>query len=435
MKNRRALSTVVGMVFAIIAFTTTVVYVSYSMNLLSQYNNTVLAKNQALSDVNKERFQITNVAVVNNKINVTLANTGNLPINFTKIWIQNTTTSTIDWDYSYVPTNGFVTPGSTLTNLGQTMPVSVNPSYSYNVKLVTSRGNAQQFSINSPSSTKLNIQFFAFPANIPSATTTELVMVVTNNSTNTLVNVTPNTPTSTGSSTFTYSALAASSPSKYDTLAPGQTIIFKWDLTPTGNNGDSRTFTASLQNGLAANTASTTVSIINLKATSSVWTTTWGILSIDYTSLQWTQDGGTTWNQAWNLPHGPNTVWKISITNNDPSRTFIFNGNSTLVAFGTKSGSNSAVPFYIINNNYPGSGSGCTGSICPYPSNGQTISSGQTGTLFFGSNNVGINTGQNFRDSQIGPYAVSIILFGYWNSVSSNNFFGQNIPYEGMIVT
>ena len=433
MKSRRALSTVVGAVFAIIALTSTVTYVSYSMGILDNYNQSVLTKNQQLSDVNKERFQISSVTVPNGKLNITVANTGSLPINFTKIWIQNM--STTDWIKSYTPTNNFVVPGGILTKIGQNIPAYINPANSYNIKLVTSRGNTQQFMMNSPSSTKLNIQLFAFPANIPSSTTTELVMIVTNNSTNTLVNVTPNTPTSTGSSTFTYSALGAASPPKYDTLAPGQTIIFKWDLSPTGNDGDSRTFTTSLQNGLSTNTASTTVSIINLRASSSVWTTTWGVLSIDYTSLQWTQDGGTTWNHAWNLPHGPTTVWKVDITNNDPSRAFIFNGNSTLVAFGTKSGSNSAQPFYIINSPYPGNGPSCNVGICPYPLNGQNIPSKSTSTIYFGANAVGVNAGQSFGQSQTGPYAVSIILFGYWNSVSPANFFGQNIPYEGIIVT
>jgi len=426
MRVRRGLSTVVGAVFAIIALTSTVTYVSYSMGILDNYNQSVLTKNQQLTDVDKEKFQISSVTVPNNKLNITVVNTGNLPINFTKIWIQNTTTSATDWVRSYVPTHNFVVPGGVLTNIGQNSGVNINLANSYNVKLVTSRGNTQQFSINSPSSTKLNIQLFAFPSNVPSTTTTELVMIVTNNSTNTFVNVTPNTPTSTGSSTFTYPALGTSSPPSYDTLLPGQTILFKWDLTPTANEGDSRTFTVSLKNGLASNTASTTVSIINLRASSSVWTTTWGVLSIDYTSLQWTQDGGTTWNNAWSVPAATNIVWKVSITNNDPTRTFILNGNTTLIGAGASTGAASAVPFFIIKNNYP--------TLTAYPTNYQTIAHGDTGIIYFQANTPATVTQEQFSNAKIGQYSVSILIFGYWNSVSNSNFFGQNIPYEGIVV-
>src|SRR5690348_14818643 len=171
MKSRRALSTVVGAVFAIIALTSTVTYVSYSMGILDNYNQSVLTKNQQLSDVNKEKFQISSVTVPNNKLNITVVNTGSLPINFTKVWIQDA--KVIDSVQSYVPTHNFVVPGGVLTNIGQS--ATINPSDSYNVKLVTSRGNTQQFTLNSVSSVPVNIQFYAFPSTIPSDFTTELV--------------------------------------------------------------------------------------------------------------------------------------------------------------------------------------------------------------------------------------------------------------------
>jgi hypothetical protein len=45
----------------------------------------------------------------------------------------------------------------------------------------------------------------------------------------------------------------------------------------------------------------------------------------------------------------------------------------------------------------------------------------------------GFSTNEN-RSAKTGRYPISILLFGYWNSVVSNNFFGQNIPYEGILV-
>ena len=429
MKSRRALSTVVGAVFAIIALTSTVTYVSYSMGILDNYNQSVLTKNQQLSDVNKEKFQISSVTVPSNgRLNITVANTGSIPINFTKIWIQNTTTTTTDWSNSYTPTRNFVAPGGVLTKIGQNIPVYINPTYSYNVKLVTSRGNTQQFSMNSVGSVPVNIQFYTFPSSIPSGFTTELVMIVTNNQSGTLTNLVPQISKWTSSpspSTATCTPSATSSPPSVSTLAPGSTSVFKWDLRMTGSSGQICTYVASLQNGFSGNTASATATINAITATSSNWSTTWGILSINYTTLKWSQNGGSTWHSAWSLPSSSNTntIWKADITNNDPTRAFIINGNTTLDAFSTAAGSNTGTPAYIIGSP----------PLNAYSTNTQSIASNTTSTLYFGATAASGTTGVIYNKS--GQYALSILLFGYWSSVQSNNFFGQNIPYEGIIVS
>src|SRR6185312_16078501 len=245
MKSRRALSTVVGAVFAIIALTSTVTYVSYSMGILDNYKQSVLTKNQQLSDVNKEKFQISSITVPNSKLNITIVNTGSIPINFTKIWVQNTTTTAAkDWVKSYVPTQSFVTPGGVLTNIGQS--VNIIPSNSYNVKLVTSRGNTQQFALNSVSSVPIGIQLFAIPATVPSDFTTELVMIVTNNQTSTLTNISPQISKTSSTAACTPSATAT--PASVSTLTPGSTVVFKWDVKLTGKDNQFCTYQASLQN-------------------------------------------------------------------------------------------------------------------------------------------------------------------------------------------
>ena len=434
MKSRRALSTVVGAVFAIIALTSTVTYVSYSMGILDNYNQSVLTKNQQLSDANKEKFQISSVTVPNGKLNITVVNTGSVPINFTKMWIQNTTTSaTKDWVKSYVPTHNFVAPGGVLTNIGQS--VNVISTNSYNVKLVTSRGNTQQFIMNSVGSVPVNIQLYAFPATIPSDFTTELVMIVTNNQTSTLTNISPQI--SKTSSTAVCNPSATASPTSVSTLAPGSTAVFKWDLKLTGKDNQFCTYQASLQNGFPQNTASATATINAITATSSNWSTTWGILSINYTTLQWTQDKtiNPNWVSAWSLPHNTGsgiTVWKVDITNNDPSRTFIVNENSNLLAGSAGSGAGSGVNFYVIQGPYSSSPS-------TYGTNTVSIAGNTTKTIYFGAQGVsGSTAGQPTTGASIGQtgqYAISILLYGYWNAVQNSNIFGQNIPYEGIIVT
>ncbi len=249
MKNRRGLSTVVGMVFSIIALTTTVAYVSYSMNTLGQFNMSVITKNQQTIDTGKEKFQISSVQVVNNKFNITLVNTGILPINITKIWVQNTTAT--DWTRSYVPVNNFVGPGATLKNIGQNIPLyysSASPSYHF--KLVTSRGNTQEFNLNSIGSQPLLVQFNAIPNQIPPSFTTTILMTVTNNMTgnNYFINVQPQMiglPVYTGSGT-TMVSLVSQQTTSYPVLGPGNTAIFKWVYKVSGLNADTVKLTAAL---------------------------------------------------------------------------------------------------------------------------------------------------------------------------------------------
>src|SRR5437867_8198101 len=95
MKSRRGISSVVGAVFAIIALSTVIGYITYSMNVLDNYNQSVLIKTQQMIDNANEKFQVTSVSYVNNKFSIIVNNTGSLPINFTKIWITNKTATCI----------------------------------------------------------------------------------------------------------------------------------------------------------------------------------------------------------------------------------------------------------------------------------------------------------------------------------------------------
>jgi hypothetical protein len=400
-----------------------------------------LAKNQALADVNKEKFQVANVAVVNNKMNVTLVNTGNLPINFTKIWIQNTTTATTDWDNSYVPTKGFVAPGSTLTNLGQTIPAYLNSANSYNVKLVTSRGNTQSLTINSVSSTPLNIQLYAFPSTVPSGFTSQVVLVVTNNSTGTLVNLSPTASVSPSSNPLCN--IGSISPTKYSTLQPGGTAIFVWSLTATGNNNQICTVTAQLQNG---QTISTTVTITAVSLNNTPYAQNAGLITISYTSFRWTQ--GTAWNNGWSIPANTNTAFSIQFTNNNQTTgpqgqqyNLWISQYSQIILTSTEGNSGSIhdpYVFYIVK----------PVTINPYtltaynPEYSTGIpNQGGSAVLYFAacsqgtaSNTCSWNTNNNLPSGQ---YYGIFVLYGKFTINSGDNTVGtyaQTIPFFAVIV-
>lgn len=440
MRSHRALSTVVGTVFAIIALTSTVTYISYSMGILNNYNQSVLTKNQQLIDTDKEKFQISSVTVPNNKLNITISNTGNLPINFTKLWIQNTTT--VDWMNNYIPKNNFVAPGGVLTNIGQDIPAYINPSNSYNVKLVTSRGNTQQLNVNSANTAPLNIQFFAIPASVVSGFKTELIMVVVNNGSATLVNLSPTSlPTPTGSASCVASSV---SPTSYSTLSPGSTAIFKWDVTGTISSGYisqscTYTITQPLQNGYRQNLQTTiTVSPVSLSSTN--YAQNAGLLTITYTSFQWLQD--SHWNSGWSIPGGTSTAFSIQIQNNNVTSNNVnlyISQQSQIVVYNPKS--SSASQFYIAQAIVPNqSGFSITSYNCNGPPSNDyciNIPPGQVATLYFAQKNPGNSNLQVNMINSGNDGMAFIVMYGKFSSSQNGpgNQYGQNLPFLGILAS
>lgn len=433
MKSRRALSTVVGTVFAIIALTSTVTYISYSMGILNNYNQSVLTKNQQLSDVNKEKFQISSVTVPNNKLNITVVNTGSLPINFTKIWIQNTTTT--DWVRSYVPTHNFVAPGSVLTNIGQNSGVYINPANSYNIKIVTSRGNTQQFTMNSANSAPLNIQLIALPPNVPSGFSSQLVMTVTNNGSATLTNLVP-VLNAIGSPTATCTVNPVN-PSKYYTLTPGSTAIFSWSVKIMGTqDGQTCSYQAQLQNGYPNNVASATItmSVVTLSATN--YATNAGVLTINYTSFKWAQ--ANSWNTGWQFTHG-NTGFAITLANNNQTSGGykLWVSENSQLFFQAAGGTAAPTSFYIVNsvNLNPGGA-----SVSKYnPDYNTSIANrGGTTTMYFGSAKQGSTSqGNTIQNLGAGEYVGFIVIYGKYaiNQGDAGSQYAQTIPFVAVIAT
>ncbi|HSD04161.1 MAG TPA: LamG-like jellyroll fold domain-containing protein, partial [Nitrosopumilaceae archaeon] len=259
MRSRKGLSTVVGAIFFVIAASSTIGYVTYSMNTVDRYNQSVLEKNQEDVERSDEQFKITRVTVDNNKFNITIQNTGSLPVNITRLWVENTTdTDDIDRVFKY-DIKKAVYPGENVVKVGQTLPFYVKSSQAYDLKLVTERGNEQEFSVNSANAQPLQLQLFATPEKLPTGFTTTLLLAVTNNMSNNgiLTNLVPIlTPTDFGST----SALASGpEPTSVSVLEQGNTAFFKWTYTVSGEPGEYTNFEARLTNGYPGNTVTESV--------------------------------------------------------------------------------------------------------------------------------------------------------------------------------
>lgn len=259
MKNRRALSTLVGAVFFIIAASSTVAYVSYSMNVIDDFSQAVIIKESVDEARNSESFEISDAIITNNKFDLTVQNKGQLPIKLTKLWIENTTDSS--WIPSKFDLDQNISPSNSVGGIGQTISLSAVDTQAYKISLVTDRGNTETYFFNSVPDQNISINLHAAPENIANGFSTTLFMTVTNDLPNdiTLLNITPEMLSQSGSASATCDA--SSTPSSYPSLKKGESVIFKWGCTLTGNSGSSSTFTASLVNGFPGNDASTTVTI------------------------------------------------------------------------------------------------------------------------------------------------------------------------------
>ncbi|HEV2193476.1 MAG TPA: hypothetical protein VGR54_07670 [Nitrosopumilaceae archaeon] len=452
MRARRGLSTVIGMVFSIIALSTTLVYITYSMNTLDQYNQVVLSKNQVLLNQDQEKFVVASATFVNNKFNITVINTGNLPINFTKLWIINTTASSTDKVYYYSLTNSLVTPGGILKNIGQS--VSSCPPFptcsfmttpAYHIKLVTSRGNTQEFNVNSVGSAPINIQFLAAPNTIPATGfKTTLLMIVTNNGSSTLTNLTPMTPllntTSNPAPTCTLVQNQANPP-RYNALQPGGTIIFRWDLSVSGSVNQSYCiWKAQLQNGYPGNVAYATATISKVTLASTNYAENAGLMTENYTSFLWSQGNG--WHNGWSMSANKPTAFSIKLTNNNSTGTFYVSKQTSLVFFppinpqqNTKS-----TYTYIVNGSDV---SGVTPKVSPNYGcvNGDyciPILPLQTVTIYFAGSSAAaaLNSDASTLDSQVAPNTGFLILFGKFaaSPSASGVSYAQNIPFLAIML-
>ncbi len=446
MRTRRGLSTVVGMVFSIIALTTTLVYITYSMNTLDQYNQAVLSVNHQSQNQNNEKFQVTSATFVNNKFNITLVNTGSLPISFTKLWIVNTTALSSDKVYYYSLTNSFVTPGGILKNIGQSVSCPPSPTCSfmttpsYHIKLVTSRGNTQEFNINSISSTILNLQLLTMPPTVPSQFTTQLVMIVANNSTGVLANVIPQTPqivTSGPSASTATCTLGALSPTSYPTLQVGQVALFTWPLTISGNPGQICTYTAQLQGSSQTVQATVTSTVVSL-VPATTYSQYSGIMTINYTSFRWTQ--GNTWNPNWSFPSLTTTDFKLNFTNNNNTAggyNLWVSKYSQLMLFPTIVPPDNKVvpkPFFIVGSIVLNP----TLGITPYIDNSTGVpNQGGTTTLYFGASTAGGASQEPSGTLTANtPYYGMLEIYGKFTKNSldaSGGSYAQSVPYVAVI--
>lgn len=256
MKTRRGLTTVVGAVFFLIAIITAASYLTYSMNLFESFSENVFAAEQERENKKSESFDISNLTIENNKINLDIYNSGEIPVSFTRLWIENVTG--INQVYKF-DLNKTVPTGITSKNILENLQFTALETQSYKMKLVTNRGTTKEFSINA-SNDPLKLQLFALPEAVPTNFKSTILLAVTNNSTQNTI-YTNVQPILNVISIGANATLEGSSPDPYPVLEKGNTAIFEWPFRFTGDDGTSVRFEASILNDIPGNVVSKEVQV------------------------------------------------------------------------------------------------------------------------------------------------------------------------------
>ena len=413
------------MIFLVIVLSSVIGYFTYGIDLIERVSDEVAIKGVQSIDKSKENFEIVNIGITDGKFDLTIKNTGQLPINFTRLWVNNVTDSS--WSLQNFTLNEISAPGQISYGVGQNLELHALESQSYDLRLVTERGNLFNVQITSPQDEALEMNLFSSPKSTLTGQNVTLWFGVTNNSTDgsVLQLITPqieDPPDVTGGATATHKE--GPIPSSKESLSPGDTAFFKWIYSVTGSTGDTITFNATVDNAKQGNYVQESVEFFSIDA-DSLSAQNAGVLQMIYTSLEWTQ--GSAWSSGWNLEASTDTVWRINVTNNDASNTFYF-GEDTVMLLTPVGGT--ATEYYIVN------GSTTDPTVTAYTDLGYSVGPGDEIRIYFGATKAGgaieVKTGSK------GVYESPIMMFGEMCSggscPGSGTPYGQTIPFLGILL-
>ncbi len=188
MRTRRGLSTVVGTVFFIIAATTVISYISSSMDRIDQFSQSVIVADAENINRGIENIKISSVSIDDDKFNITVVNTGSLPVHLTRLWVTNGDSALPD---NKVDLDVRINPGSKAIKIGQSNPsIPANTNSPYTLKIVTERGNLASHQVFNNLETRIKV---ISPASVLPDEKIQVTALYINNSTvpNTITDLTP----------------------------------------------------------------------------------------------------------------------------------------------------------------------------------------------------------------------------------------------------
>jgi len=257
MTHHRGLSAVVGTVFLIAIVIGAMSYISYSLDVMGNFSESLISEESRQRDKQDEAFEISSIDITAaNKLDGIIKNSGEIPIQLKTLYIDEQGINDVVQKFTL---NTSISPGNTV-NLKDLVDFDMDATKGYNMKVVSSRGEVNSFYVNSPSQQKLPMYLRTIPEYVPSEFTTTVLFSVVNNmsNNNVLYNVTPELNATTVLGNNVGNIRTGPIPTSYPVLYPGDVATFEYSVQLTGEQDDSVRFDATIANGVADNIVSTT---------------------------------------------------------------------------------------------------------------------------------------------------------------------------------
>jgi len=137
LKSTRGVSTVIGAIFFVVILLMGSSLLIIQARQFDEYVQTVNERARLDWERQNEAVEIESVSVVDGKLNLTVRNEGSVTAHVVSLWITERPATL----HKSFPISCTVRPGETVTNVGQELEVQLSPERTYEVKLVTERGN------------------------------------------------------------------------------------------------------------------------------------------------------------------------------------------------------------------------------------------------------------------------------------------------------
>ena len=425
---------------------------------LSFQNNlgqVVTQRNSEETEQSSERIELRDVSMDSNKFNMTVVNTGPLPVKLVRMWVTNTTATT-GWHKDYT-LNDVINPGGSLTKLGQSLSLIAKTDISYDLNVVTERGTTATFKIMSPKDTALKMSLYATPRSAFPGGNVTLIFGVSNNRTDgSMVHsitptITPSYTDAGGSKVPTYTLIEGPTPTTEKSLISTETVFFKYVYKVDGDPKDKVNFLLSVQNPKPGNSVSESVEISAVATQQSVIgqiTTNSGLITMNFTSFQFCagdtgspitcQSNSANWQGGWNADDDTKYYWRVDVTNNGVRDIFLDDDTDLFLLQVSDGGAgNIATDLYLMAD------ATTTTEPAAYTSNfSKSIpANGQWTTLYFGGSDRAAAATQKIGD--VGLHPVLVMFFGFFDendnhtyqSGTDNDPYSQTIPFQAVITT
>jgi len=242
MSSHRGLSAVVGTVFLVAVVIGALSYVSYSLEVMGNFSESLIVEESRQKDKQAESFSIESIDVTAaSKLDGVIKNTGEIPLELTTLWIDEEGVNDVVQKFTL---NEEIAPGGSI-DISSLVDFTMDSDKGYNMKVVSSRGEVNSFYVNSLADENLYMTLTASPTVIPSTFETTLLFTVVNNMSNGnyLYNLTPVMNTTgqildVSSSGLVSDKMSGPTPTSYESLGPGEVAVFSYTYELTGETPD-----------------------------------------------------------------------------------------------------------------------------------------------------------------------------------------------------